>query len=75
MYDFLKNALESNIHCFEKNKHEHTDINMLDIMYAQQEVTCLNTVLSKIMPFLLKNIFKHYQIKCPKIVIRSFVQR
>ena len=40
---FLRNALESNLNFFEKNKQEHTDINMLDIMYAKQEVTCLNT--------------------------------
>ena len=44
MYGFLKNALESNLFFFEKNKHEtHTNINMLDLMYAKQEVTWLNT--------------------------------
>ena len=37
-----KNALESNLNFFEKNKHEHT-ASMLDVMYAKQEVTCLNT--------------------------------
>ena len=39
----MKNTLESNLDLFEKIKHEHTDINMLDVMDAKQEVTCLNT--------------------------------
>ena len=41
--NFWKNALKSNPNFFDKNKHEHTDINMLDVMYANKEVTCLNT--------------------------------
>ena len=40
---FWKNALESNLDFLEKNKQKHTDINKLDIMYAKQEVTWLNT--------------------------------
>ena len=43
MYDFWRKCFSIKSDFFEKNKHEHTDINMLDIMYAKQEVTCLNT--------------------------------
>ena len=40
MYEFLKKMLQNQILIlFEKNKLEHTDINMSDIMYAKQEVT------------------------------------
>ena len=43
MYEFLKKCFRIKSYFFEKNKREHTDINMLDIMYAKQEVKCLNT--------------------------------
>ena len=45
MYEFLKKSSRIKSKFFEKNKQvlEHTDINMIDIMYAKQEVICLNT--------------------------------
>lgn len=41
---FGENATISFLHFFEKTKHEHADNNMLDIIYAKQEVTFLNTL-------------------------------
>ena len=43
MYKFLKKCFRIKSQFFDKNKQEQTDINMLDSMYATQEVTCFNT--------------------------------